>query len=720
MKKRVKTPTVIQMEAVECGAASLAIVLAHFGSFIPLEELRVKCGVTRDGSNALNVIKAAKSLGLNAVGFRASDIEELKKQPLPLVVFWEFQHFLVVEGFSDSKVYINDPASGPRKISYKQFDESFTGIAIRFEKTESFQKTKKPKKLINLTLDRLRNVKIPLIFLALCGFGLLVPNLFVPGASRAFFDNVLGHGIFSQTSGIVSLIVFLSFLTLGFTLFQNRYLNRLNIRLLSVYSFEFVWHLLHLPIQFYAQRYGGEIAYRVALNEKVAKTLTGTLVPTFVNFCLIIFYAVVMFNFDKIIALIGIGAAICNLLTLMMINRSRLDAYARVQQELGKSIGFSIGALQNIESIKAAGNEDDFFSRWAGRIADKVNAEREINAKDVLLTSIPPLLQGIAIIFLFGIGGIRILHGNLTVGILMALQGLLTTFLLPVNQLVNLGSTLQTLKIDVDRLNDVMKYPTDIVYRTHKNRASDIKEEGKLEGFLELKDVTFGYNPNGSPLIENFSFVLKPGQRVAFVGPSSSGKSTLSKLISGLYQPWSGQILYDGKLITEIPRSVFTRSVSLVDQKIVLFSGTVSDNLTLWDPTINQSACVEAAIAACIHENIIGKNGGYDAELQEDGMNFSGGERQRLEIARALVNNPRYLIMDEATSTLDSLAELEISKNIRKRGCTCVMIAHRLSTIRECDEIIVLDKGKIVERGNHEELKKAKGLYYDLVEREQV
>lgn len=720
MKRRVKTPTVIQMEAVECGAACLGIVLGYFGAFVPLEELRVKCGVTRDGSNALNLIKAARGFGLNATGFRASDIEDLKKHQMPLVVFWEFKHFLVVEGFGSDQVYINDPASGPRKISYKEFDESFTGIAIHFEKTENFQKSKKPKKLVTLAIERLKNVKVPLIFLALCGLGLLIPNLFVPVTSRVFFDNVLGHGLVNQTFAIVLILSFLALLTIGFTLFQNRYLNRLNIRLLSVFSFEFVWHLLHLPLQFYSQRYGGEIAYRVQLNEKVAKTLTGTLVPTFVNFCLIIFYATVMFNFDRIIALIGIGAALCNLFALVMINRSRLDAYARVQQESGKSIGFSIGALQNIESIKAAGNEDDFFSRWAGRIADKVNAEREINAKDVLLTSVPPFLQNLALIFLLGIGGLRILNGELTVGILMALQGLMSTFLLPVNQLVNLGSTLQTLKIDVDRLNDVLRYPEDVVYQSHKKRASDIDVTGKLEGFLELQNVTFGYNPNGDPLIENFSFSLKPGQRVAFVGPSGSGKSTLSRLVSGLYQPWSGQILFDGKPITEIPRSVFTRSVSMVDQKIVLFSGSIRDNLTLWDSTIAQATCVEAAVAACIHENIIGKKGGYEATVLEDGMNFSGGERQRLEIARALVNHPRYLIMDEATSTLDSLVELEISQNIRKMGCTCVMIAHRLSTIRECDEIIVLDKGKIVERGTHDELKKAKGLYYDLVEREQI
>jgi ATP-binding cassette subfamily C protein len=716
MRRRVRTPTVIQMEAVECGAASLAIVLGYFGCFVPLEELRVTCGVTRDGSNALNLVKAARTYGLHAIGFKA-EIEDIKAATLPLIVFWEFNHFIVVEGFSDKKVFINDPAAGPRAISYEEFDEKYTGVALRFEKTEDFKTTKGPRKLWSLLKSRLTDVKAPLAFLTICGFGLLFPGLFMPATSQVFFDNVLSQGIYSWIFGLFIVIVGLAAVSFLFVWLQNTYLNRLSIRLSSVFSLEFLWHILHLPVQFYAQRFSGEIAYRMRLNDMVAKSLTGSLVPTIVNVILLIFYAVVMFSYDVSVAMIGVVAAIINLIVLLLINRSRVDAYARMQQESGKSVGFSIGALQNIETIKAAGNELDFFARWAGYTTKKLNAQAEINAKDVLLTSIPPFLQGAAITALLGIGAWRIIHGDLTIGMLMALQALMNSFLLPVNQLVNLGSTMQTIKIDVDRIDDCLKNPIDVVYASAEKKKTS---EGKLEGYLELRNVTFGYSPADPPLIENFSFILKPGQRVAFVGPSGSGKTTIAKLISTLYQPWSGEILYDGVPVNQIPRSVFTNSVGYVDQRIVMFAGTIRENLTLWDTTIPEEAIISAAKDACIHDEVVLRADGYDGIVSENGTNFSGGQRQRLEIAKSLISNPRVLIMDEATSTLDSLTELEISQNIRRRGCTCAMIAHRLSTIRDCDEIIVLERGKIVERGTHEELKALKGVYQELVGKEQV
>lgn len=714
-RQRIKTPTVIQMEAVECGAASLGIVLGYFGAYYSLEELRVRCGVTRDGSNALNLVKAARHYGLNATGFKAASIEELKTHSLPLIVFWKFQHFFVVEGWNKNSIFINDPASGPRKISYEEFDANFTGVALQFEKTPAFKTTKAPKKLLSLIKERMHAVKGPLVFLTLCGIGLLVPGLFMPAVSRVFFDNVLYQRFLREAFPIFMIILGLSLLSFLFTWMQNKYLSRLNLRLLAVFSIDFLWHLLHLPLQFYAQRFSGEVAYRTKLNDSVAKTLTGTLAPTFLNACLIVFYALVMTSFDKTIALIGMLSALINLLILWKINRSRIDAYARLQQEVSGVYSFSIGTLQNIETVKAAGNEDDVFARRAGYGAKKLNASSEISAKDVLLTSFPPFLQGLAITALIGIGGWRILHGDLTVGMLMALQALMTSFLLPVNQLVNLGSTLQTLKIDVDRLNDALKYPVDVVYK----KEEDAQNFKKMQGHLELRNVTFGYSPLDPPLIENFSFKLEPGQRIAFVGPTGCGKSTLSKLISGLYQPWSGEILYDGQPLKNIPRSVFTTSVGLVDQRIVLFAGTIRDNLTLWDKAISDEAVVKAAKDACIHDEIVQRTGAYETRVIENGMNFSGGQRQRLEIAKSLVYSPRILILDEATSTLDSLSELEISRNIRKRGCTCVMIAHRLSTIQECDEIIVLNHGKISERGTHEELKTRQGLYQDLCKREQ-
>ncbi|MDR3623814.1 MAG: NHLP family bacteriocin export ABC transporter peptidase/permease/ATPase subunit [Chlamydiales bacterium] len=718
-KKRHRTPTVIQMEAVECAAASLAIVLGYYGKFIPLEELRIECGVSRDGSNAFNLIQAAEKYGMESAGFKA-EMEDLQEMQLPFVVFWNFNHFLVVEGFSKKFIYINDPASGPRKISYEEFDKAFTGVVITMQPGEDFKKVGKAPALWPMLKARLWGVMTPISFISLAGIFLVLPGLAVPAITQIFYDQVLGAHHLGWKNGITFGLLGLVIVVGAITWLQCTNLNRLYSKLSIRFSGEFFWHILRLPVSFYAQRFSGEIAHRITLNEAVTSALTGNLATTFINIVLIIFYAFVMFQYNVTIALIGILAAFLNLLILWLINRSRNDAYARVQQETGKSIGFAIGALQNIESIKAAGNEADLFTKWAGYYTKTVNAQREINLKDVILTSFPALLQGISTAALLGIGGWKVLHGELTIGMLLALQGLLGAFLSPVAQMVNLGSTLQTIKIDIARLDDVLKNAEDPVLQLSEKGKRDDHSITRLEGYLEFKNVTFGYSPLDPPLIENLNITLKPGQRIALVGPSGCGKSTIAKLVSGLYQPWSGEIFYDGKLRPDIPAYVFHNSLSAVDQKIFLFSGLIRENLTLWDATVEDKEIIQAAKDACIHEEIILRQHGYDTLLEEEGANFSGGERQRLEIARALVCSPRVLIMDEATSALDSKTEEIISRNIRQRGCTCVMIAHRLSTIQECDEILVLDKGRVVQRGTHFELKSTPGLYQDLVNRESV
>lgn len=715
-KKRVKTPTVIQMEAVECGAAALAIILAYYGKFVSLEELRISCGVNRDGSNALNMVKAARSYGLASKGIKV-ELEELPNLQPPFVVFWNFNHFLVVEGWSKKGVYINDPSSGPRMVSHQEFDESYTGVAITFHPGHHFVRGGRPPELWLAIKQRLSQVKWPSLYICLAGFFLLLPALALPTIMQIFYDNVLGNGDLSWLPGITSALIYLAFLTGALTWLEQFFLNRLNIKLSTIFSSEFLWHILRLPISFYAQRFGGEIANRVSLNSLVAATLTGNLATTAINLILIIFYAVIMIKYDALIAAVGIFAGAINLLTLWLITRTRSDAYARMRQETGKSIGFAIGALQHIEAIKAAGNEGDFFARWAGYYAKGLNANQEIGVKDVTLTSIPALLQSLSTPALLGIGAWRIMNGDLTIGMLLALQGFLSSFLTPLNQMINLGTTLQTLRIDVARLNDVLKNPVDPVLQSQEEEQVE-NSTHKMNGYLQLEHITFGYSPLSPPLIENFSLFLKPGQRVALVGPSGCGKSTLAKLITGLYEPWQGRILYDHKPREAFPRSSFTNSVASVDQDIFLFSGSIKDNLTLWDNSIPEHDIFEAARDAVIHEEIVVRPDKYQSQLIEGGSNLSGGQKQRLEIARALVTGPSILVLDEATSALDSKSEEEISRNIKRRGCTCVMIAHRLSTIRDCDEIIVLSNGKIVQRGTHEELKAAPGTYRNLIEKE--
>ena len=714
---REKTTTVIQMEAVECGAAALSIILSNFGKYVPLEELRIECGVSRDGSNALNLIKAATKYGLEGHGYRL-ELEDVMEVSSPAIIFWEFNHFLVLEGFGKDCVYLNDPAMGPRKVSYEEFDEGYIGIAILFEKTDEFKPGGKPPSITKELYKRLKSVPAPLFYLLLAGLCLIIPGLALPAFTRIFIDNILIANLLEWKWDFLGAMVIALLIQGALSGLQNYFLNRLNGKLSLRFSSDFLWHILRLPISFYSQRYTAEIAYRTSFNNRIAQMLTGTLATTFINLILVIFYGVIMFQYDVIIAWIGVIAALGNLWMMLVIQRSRMDSYARLQQERSKALGNALGGLQYIETIKSTGTETDFFARFTGYFTKNINAQQEISRKDAILSTFPPLLQSLAVMFLLGIGGYRAMQGDLTIGMLIALQTLLLTFLQPVGQFVNFGQLIQNMKIDIGRLNDVLAYPIDKTY--HTPSCTDISKIKKLDGHLEFRNVTFGYSPLSPPLIENLSFVIKPGQRLALVGPTGCGKSTIAKMSCGLYQPWSGEILYDGKPFLEICPEVKHRSLASVDQEIFLFSGTIRENLTLWDVTIDENWITRATHDAQIHEEILARPHGYDSELSEGGKNLSGGQRQRLEIARALLYKPSILILDEATSSLDSETEKVISDNLRRRGCSCIMIAHRLSTIQDCDEIIVLSDGKVMQRGKHEELKNQEGIYQDLVNSESV
>lgn len=713
---RKRTPTLIQMEAVECGAACLGIILGYWGRYVPLEKLRLDTGVSRDGSNALNMIKGGRDYGLEAKGYRKS-LEELYTIDSPAVVLWELNHFVVIEGFGKNKVYINDPAVGPRTVSYEELDESYSGIVITFTPTEAFEKGGKPLSLSKELYARLKKVRLPLSYLLIAGICLVLPGLALPAFSRIFVDQVLVMHILDWKWHFLSSVLLVAIIGGALTWLQAYFLNRINGRLAIQFSSEFLWHLLRLPIAFYTQRFSGEIAYRSTLNNKVAKKMTGALATTIIDLIVILFYGVVMLMYDFLIGAVGFLAAFLNLGVFLWIQRSRIDAYARFQQEQGKWIGNSIGALQQMETIKAIGIESDTFARYAGYYTKNLNALQEISKKDALLGTVPILLQALSIAALLTIGSVRVMEGKLSFGMLIALQTLMISFLTPIARFVNFGQTMQNIKSEIERLNDVLRNKVDPIY---KARQAQTTTGGilKLEGYLEFRNVTFGYSLLAAPLIEKLSFTIKPGQRLALVGPSGCGKSTIAKLACGLFQPWEGEILYDGKPLDEISADVFYHSLGHVDQEIFLFSGTIRENITLWNSVVTEEMIVQAAEASAIHDEIMQREGGYDNILTEGGRNLSGGQRQRLEIARSLIYSPSLLVMDEATSALDSETEKHISDRIRRSGCSVVMIAHRLSTIQDCDEILVLEKGKVVQRGNHQQLKSESGLYRQLIESE--
>ena len=716
-KPRVKTPTVLQMESVECGAAALGIVLGYYGTYIPLEELRVECGVSRDGSKASNLLKAARRYGLIAKGFRKLP-EDLRDIVKPAIIHWNFNHFLVLEGIVQDKVYLNDPATGPRTVTYAEFDESFTGVVLTFEKSGELEAGHKKTSLFKALRTRLRGSEIPLLYVILVSLALVIPGLLAATFSRIFVDFYLIRGMQEWLGMLVVVMMITAVIRMALVWLQQRYLLRLETKQAINNASRLFWHILRLPMEFFNQRSAGDISARVEMNDRVAQLLSGELATALLNVILIVFFALLMFQYSVPLTLIGIGMAIINFVFLRYVSRRRVDINQKLIQDGSKLQSTTFSGLQSIETIKATGGEADFFARWAGHQANMNNAYQELGASTQTLAVVPLFLSMVTTILILVVGSLNIMAGVMSIGMLVAFQTLMTSFLSPVTQMVNLGGQLQEMDGIIKRLDDVLNYQADDQVEVTESLEVADQNKTKLSGRIEIKEMSFGYSRLASPLIESFNLNLEPGMRVALVGGSGSGKSTIARLVAGLYKPWTGSILFDGQKRNDIPRAIINNSLSVVDQEIFLFEGSVRDNLTMWDPHVSDEALIQAAKDAHIHEEVMRREDGFAFQVQEGGRNFSGGQRQRLEIARALVSNPAILVLDEATSALDPLTEQIIDDNLRRRGCTCLIVAHRLSTIRDCDEILVMDRGKVVQRGTHDNLWREGGLYAQLIKSE--
>jgi len=711
MAWRARTPTIIQMEAVECGPASLGMILGYFGYFLPLEALRLDCAVDREGTNAKILIDVGKKYGLDGKGIRI-ELDEIEKLSSPVIVFWEYNHFLVLEGVKKDKVFLNDPATGSRSMSREEFKRGFTGIVLKFTPASEFVKKGKPRSILKDVLLKLTSAKSSLILLFVTTFLLLLPGLALPAFIRFFVDQVIAAQIFSWYSQITLGLFFAFFYGAAVIMLQQFVSNRLESKLSIDFSSAFFKHVLKLPIAFYAARFSGEIVQRILANERVARSISTDFLKVFFDLSVIVVYGAIILSYSWIIGVIACLAAFINIALFIWFQELRSNDYVKKQQEGGKWTTSTAFALQQIKTIKASGLEESVFNRFASGYAQNISIEQKLEEKDSLLSAVPVLLQGLVIAGLLLLGTLFVLEGKLTIGMLAALAILLLSFLSPINRLVNFGMKMQNLKTDINRLNDVLEYEVDPLYKNINTNKSSEKE--KLNGHLEFRNVTFGYNPIEPAIIEDLSFTIKPGHKVALVGPSGVGKSTIVKLALGLYRPWKGEILYDGRSIDDIPHDIFHRSISSVDQAIFLFSGSIRENLSLWDLSVTNQMLIEAAKDAKIHEEILSRKDGYDAKLYENGDNLSGGQRQQLEIARALLYRPSILILDEATSALDPQTEKEINDMIRQKGVSKLMITQRISSIQDCDEIIILEAGKVLERGIHQELKEANGLYQKL------
>lgn len=728
--KKVKAPTVLQMEALECGAASLSMILSYYHKYVSLEELRMECGVSRDGTRASNLIKAAKRYGLEARGFKM-EVDSLRELDRPAIIFWNFNHFVVFERFKRHSVVINDPALGRRSVDMDEFDESFTGVVLTFEPGPDFLPGGEKPKIWNRLKKRLNGLSSIFTFLGFLSFFYFIPGFVYPTFSRFFVDEILVKNSMGHLKPLLFVMAVTCVLSTILQAIQNTVLMRFQVRLSLSSASKFIDHIFRMPLQFFVQRLPGELCNRISSCDSIASLVSGQLIGVIINLFSTVFFLVLMLMYDIPLTVISVSLTILLVVIFKITSERVKNKSFKIEMEGGKLSGITMSGIEMIESLKASGSENDFFMQWSGQQAKLILENQRLVKTNTANSIVPETISQIQGILILGLGAIRVMDGHLTVGMLMAFQILLAHFSSPINSFLSLGASLLSANADMQRIDDVMEYPIpkmfkddfetkDASQKTDEKSYSDFfsKEYApikKLEGYISIKDAVFGYSPLTAPLISNLNIEFTPGKRIALVGATGSGKSTIGKLISATYPLWSGELLFDGKPLSEIDRKTFAASVAVVNQSISLFEGTVKDNITMWNTTIPEEVYIQAAKDACIHDDITSRQGGYFSLVSEGGKNFSGGQRQRLEIARALATNPRIIIMDEATSALDAITEQLVDQNIRRRGCTSIIIAHRLSTIRDSDEIIVLDHGNIVERGTHDELVEKGGLYSELV-----
>ncbi|MFF3992612.1 NHLP family bacteriocin export ABC transporter peptidase/permease/ATPase subunit [Streptomyces cyaneofuscatus] len=713
--RSVRTPTVLQMEAVECGAAALAMVLAHHGRHVPLEELRIACGVSRDGSRASNVLKAARSYGFRATGMQMESAA-LAGVRAPAILFWEFNHYVVYDGpgrrLGRRGVYVNDPDKGRRFVPDEDFDTSFTGVVLVLEPTGDFRRGGRKPGVLRAIPDRLRSTRPTLLAALLASLLLVAVGAAVPALSRTYIDMFLIGGQTSLLGPLFASMAAMVALTATLTGLQQANLLRGRIISSTFGSARFLRHLLRLPVTFFAQRSPADLVQRLQSNDTVAETLARDLAAAGVDGVVVILYALLMWTYDPQLTVVGVLIALLNIVAMRVVIRLRAAHTQKLRADTARLTNTSYTGLQLIETMKATGGEDGYFRRWAGQHATTLEEQQRLGVPTAVLSVVAPTLATLNSALILWIGGLRAVEGYISIGLLVAFQALVARFSAPITRLNGVAGRIQDFAADVARLRDVESFPVDPLY------SRDEPEPGtrRLTGHVTLEDLTFGYSPLDKPLLTGFSLTVGPGRQIALVGGSGSGKSTVSRLISGLYTPWEGTIRIDGQRLEDIPRGALAASVSFVDQDIFLFEGTIRDNVALWDPSITDEAVITALRDAELYEDVIARRPeGIHGRVEQDGRNFSGGQRQRLEIARALVRRPSVLVLDEVTSALDARTEQAVIANLRRRGCACVVIAHRLSTVRDSDEIVVLDHGTVVERGRHEALVAAGGPYAELV-----
>jgi len=700
-----RTPPMLQIEVSECGAVALGIIAAYYGSWLSLEDLRARCGVSRDGSRASSIVSAAKEMGFEVTALRGEP-EALHSANEPMIIHWGLDHFLVLESYHNGSWHLNDPARGRRHVNDQEFRKQFSGIILKLKPGPAFKPMGTAPNVLRALMERLQGSNLAIVLACTTSIILVVPGILSPAFRRVLMDQVLSKGLSEWLWPLIGVVIASGVFSALATWLQIKIQHSIETRLAIVGGIAFMQRVLCLPMAFFSQRSSPSVADRVMMNDRVASMLATEIGSNIMSLMMAISYMVVMLMLDFQMGLIAVFSA-CALVGGLFFLYNRLkDRQQILLNEQGLAMAEGKHGLSMIEVYRASGTQQLLLDRLLARQARVMNLKQSLMFGRAALRYLPAFITAIASAATLGTGGMLILEGKMSLGELIAFQFLLASFLAPVGRLVQIAPKLQEFQESVRLLDDTMRHPMAEEFLASPSAPAIIN---RLSGSIELCDVTFGFSRLAPPLIKGVSLKIRPGERVGIVGGSGSGKSTLAMLIAGLHEPWSGHVLLNGEPIRRLPRDTLRQSLQVVSQSTAIFTGTIRENIVLWDNTISNERLYQAARDAVIHDFIMERSESYESRIFAGGNNLSGGQRARIEIARALVQDPSILIMDEATAALDYKTEADLMSNLRRRGSTILTIAHRLSAIRDCDNIIVMQSGEIVEEGDIMALRQRNG-----------